>query len=149
MSVEFVLEGGCHCGNIRYSFQATVPVAELPLRACACSFCTRHGARYTSDPGGKLMIDIAEESVLSRYRFATQTAEFLVCIRCGVMPAVLARIDGRTYAVVNVCTADDAAIAARPVKTLGFDGEAPEARLARRKKNWIGCVEEHRSTPGS
>lgn len=95
MNAEFVREGGCHCGNIRYSFQTTVPVAELPLRACACSFCTRHGARYTSDPGGKLMIDIAEDGVLSRYRFATQTAEFLVCTRCGVMSAVLARIDGR------------------------------------------------------
>lgn len=81
MTEQFLLEGGCHCGNINYRFGATVPVAELPVCACACGFCTKHGARYTSDPDGKLVIDIADEGAVSRYRFATQTAEFLVCVR--------------------------------------------------------------------
>jgi DNA-3-methyladenine glycosylase I len=41
-----VLSGRCHCGNIELAFESSVPAEQLPLRACVCSFCRAHGARF-------------------------------------------------------------------------------------------------------
>lgn len=44
------ITGGCHCGNIHYELTADVEFEELPVRICSCTFCQKHGNRYTSDP---------------------------------------------------------------------------------------------------
>ena len=140
MSASPVIQGSCHCGAIRYDFHPSVPVADLPVRACGCSFCSRHGARYTADSGGRLVVTITAPGRLNRYRFGTETAEFLVCAACGVVPVVLGEIDGTTYAGINVNTAVDADFSAHPVRTMDYGGEAMEQRRARRKKSWIADV---------
>ena len=50
--------GTCHCGAIRGTLAATKPAAELQVRACQCSFCTRHGAMTVSDPAGRATFEI-------------------------------------------------------------------------------------------
>jgi hypothetical protein len=74
------------------------------------------------------------------YEFGTKTAQFHVCMDCGVVPVVTSLIDGRIYAVVNVNAFDD--VEARLLKRspASFDGESEGDRLARRQRNWIGNV---------
>jgi hypothetical protein len=133
------IQGQCHCGNIRYAllWPAASPVIA---RACGCSFCRKHGGSWTSHPDAKLAVDIEAADLVSKYRFGTGTAEFFVCAGCGVVPLVTSTIDGRIYAVVNVNafgTLDPAALERRPAH---FDGEAVDARLDRRTRNWIADV---------
>jgi len=132
------LAGGCHCGNIRYRLETRKNPAELPLRSCRCSFCRRIGARYTADPAGALRIEIADPAAVSRYRFASGVVDFLVCRRCGGMPAALTGIDGRTFGIVNANTLDTPVEGDAPV--VDFSAETPEEGLERRRRNWIGRV---------
>lgn len=78
-----------------------------------------------------------DSTKVSKYEFGTKTAHFHVCSTCGVVPVVTSLIDGRLYAVVNVNTfegVDPALIKRAPASV---EGETEEARLARRKRNWI------------
>lgn len=132
------LSGGCHCGNIRYRLSTQRERGQLPLRSCRCSFCRRIGARYTADPAGALRIEIADPAAVSRYRFASGVVDFLVCRRCGGMPAALTGIDGRTFGIVNANTLDTPVEGDAPV--VDFSAETPEEGLERRRRNWIGRV---------
>lgn len=133
MTDERALHGRCHCGNLTLEFQPARPVAELTPRACACTFCVPRRARWTSDPDGRVAITIAREAELSRYRFGTGTAEFLICRRCGYLVAAIT--DDQTRAVINLDVLDRAA-EFRDAPLVDIDGEALDARLARRARNW-------------
>jgi hypothetical protein len=135
-----LIRGKCHCGNITFSLAWEPDPAEIPARACDCSFCAKHGGVWTSNPKGKLEVLVKNPSLVSKYAFGTQTAEFHVCARCGIVPVVTSRIDGRLYAVVNVNAfegTDQSLLRRAPAS---FDGEGEGARLERRKRNWIGDV---------
>jgi hypothetical protein len=135
-----VTRGACHCGNIAFALAWQRAPAEIPVRACTCTFCTRHGGRWTSCPDGALEVTVHDPGLMSNYAFGTRTAEFHVCARCGAVPVVTSRIDGALYAVVNVnCFVDVDPALLRTVPA-SFDGENPADRLARRRRNWIGSV---------
>jgi hypothetical protein len=136
-----VVRGGCHCGNISFALTWEPEPSEIPARACDCSFCTRHGAVWTSNPSGALRVRVEDSSLLSKYSFGTGTAQFHVCARCGVPPLVTSTIDGHVYAVVNVNTFDNVAPPLLRAVPVSFDGESIESRLARRKRNWIADVQ--------
>ena len=57
------LRGGCHCGNLKVAFETSLDPSILQLRACQCSFCRRHGAVTTSDPGGHAGVRKVVESI--------------------------------------------------------------------------------------
>ena len=135
------ISGSCHCGNITFSLDWTPEPAEIPARACSCSFCLKHGGLWTSCPTGSLRITIRQPALVSRYSFGTRTAEFHVCSSCGVVPVVTSRIDGRLYAVVSVNAFQDVDPALLKRAAAKYDGESESARLARRKLNWIADVE--------
>ncbi|TLY88830.1 MAG: hypothetical protein E6K37_03270 [Gammaproteobacteria bacterium] len=135
------ISGSCHCGNITFSLDWRPEPAEIPARACSCSFCLKHGGLWTSCPMGSLRITIRQPALVSRYSFGTRTAEFHVCSRCGVVPVVTSRIDGRLYAVVSVNAFQDVDPALLKRAAARYDGESESARLARRKLNWIADVE--------
>jgi len=48
-----VLKGGCHCGKVRVELTTSIRPGDFRPRACDCSFCTKHGAAYVSDPAGR------------------------------------------------------------------------------------------------
>jgi hypothetical protein len=136
-----LIHGKCHCGNIAFSLTWEPDPREIPARACGCSFCTKHGGVWTSDPGGTLKVRIEEPSRVSRYAFGTRTADFHVCTRCGIVPVVTSSIDGQLYAVVSVNAfegVDPSLVRRAPAS---FEGEGEDSRLARRKRNWIPDVE--------
>jgi hypothetical protein len=68
--------------------------AEIPARACGCSFCVKHGGVWTSNPEGGLRIRVKDPFAVSKYAFGTHTADFHVCSRCGIAPVVTSAIDG-------------------------------------------------------
>ena len=133
--------GRCHCGNLSFELAWTPEPGEIPVRACTCSFCTKHGGVWTSCPTGSLKVHVSEPELSSTYRFGTATADFHVCSRCGAVPVVTSEIEGRVYAVVNVNTFEDVDPALLRRAAASFDGEGEGARLARRQRNWIPSVE--------
>jgi hypothetical protein len=135
-----LIHGSCHCGNIRFDLAWDPAPAEIPARACGCSFCTKHGGVWTSNPRGALRIVVQDPEAVSRYAFGTRTADFLICKRCGIAPVVTSEIEGRLYAVVSVNAFDNVDPALLKRASASFDGEDEAARLARRKRNWIGDV---------
>lgn len=147
MSQELLIEGGCHCRAVRYALHW--PVSEgsetspvIPARRCGCSYCTRIDGVWTSHPRARLVVRHDSNDELIKYRFATGTADFLVCSRCGITALVTCDMDEQRYAVVNVNTFD--AHEGRFTLELSdsnFDGEVVGDRLKRRKARWIGTVE--------
>jgi hypothetical protein len=136
-----LIHGSCHCGNISFSLAWEPDPAEIPARACTCSFCTKHGGVWTSNPRGRLKVAVKNPALVSKYAFGTRTAEFHICARCGIVPVVTSRIDGRLYAVVSVNAFEDVDPSLLRRSPASFDGEGEDARLARRKRNWIADVE--------
>ncbi len=134
------IEGKCHCGAITFVLQWPGEGTTIPVRACSCTFCTKHGGVYTSHRDAELAAVVHDEALVSRYRFGTETAEFYLCSRCGVVPFVTSTIEDNLYAVVNVNSFEgiDPSCFSRAVTD--FDGETTESRLDRRKRNWIPSV---------
>lgn len=140
MTRRVELTGGCHCGVITYALAWPEKELPVPSRSCTCSFCTKHSNQYASHPKARLKARFADEGLVSRYRFATGSADFVFCRRCGVMPFLAADINGKTFALVNVNTLDDQSAIATEVPAMTFEGEHLEDRTGRRKKNWIPRV---------
>lgn len=134
------ISGSCHCGNISFSLEWPDEADEIPARACGCTFCQKHGGVWTSHPGATLRARISDAGAVDRYAFGTETANFLVCTHCGVVPLVTSQIDEATYAVVNVNAFDNVDRARIRVQPASFEGEEVSSRLERRRRNWIAQV---------
>jgi hypothetical protein len=143
------LTGKCHCGNIAFKLEWKGEQSNIPARACTCSFCVKHGGVWTSDPGSALEVVVSDPTLVSKYTFGTKTAEFHVCLRCGVAPLITSRIEGHTYAVVNVNAFENLEPSLLRRATASFEGEEVESRLARRARNWIADVRFFHSCSGS
>jgi hypothetical protein len=118
-------------------FTSSQRFESLSVRACCCSFCTKHGARTTTDPSGQLEIEICDPARLLRYRFGLNTADYLLCSECGIYVAAVLTDGGRSWATLNVNLidqiADDRFAAPTPVE---YGAEDRDARIARRKARW-------------
>jgi hypothetical protein len=131
------LRGGCHCGNIAVSFETALDPGALPLRASQCSFCRRHGGVTTSDPAGRLVVEVRDPELLQRYRFALGITDFLLCRTCGVYVAAVMEADGRVVGVLNVNVLDERGSFDRPPAPREYGSETVADRAARRAKVWM------------
>ena len=109
-------------------------------RACDCSFCRKHGAAYVSDPAGQLSVTLQSSDALRRYRQGSNTAEFLLCGRCGVLVAVVFEHHARIYGAVNARSLEGptgfgSAVPASPQSL------AADEKVARWSQLWIPDVE--------
>ncbi len=136
-----LIHGKCHCGNLSFALRWEPDPKSIPARKCGCDFCVKHGGVWTSNPHGSLRLAVAEPALLNKYQFGSRTAEFHVCTRCGVVPVVTSRIDGRLYAVVSVNAFEGIDRSLLTLSDADFDGEERGDRLARRARNWIPDVE--------
>jgi hypothetical protein len=130
------IDASCHCGNIRVALDWPGDTPTIPARACGCGECTRLGAAWTSNPDARFRLTIADPARVTQYRFATRTADFQLCLTCGIIPIVTCTIEGARYAVFNVNTFDNVDRASLAIGSADFEGEAVENRLARRQRNW-------------
>jgi len=135
VSGAFTYGGTCHCGAIRGTLYAIRPAAELQVRACQCSFCTRHGAMTVSDPAGGATFEI-ERQALVRYQFGTRTGTSLICGRCGMYAGVMLEEGGRVWSALNVRGLAIPEFKGRVAEPVVYEGETAEARIARRKVKW-------------
>jgi hypothetical protein len=135
MAEALQYEGSCHCGAIRATLHASKPAAELEVRACQCSFCTRHGAKTVSDPAGRCRFEI-DGAALSWYLFETRTGMSLICNRCGMYAGVIIEDGDNVWSVLNVRGLAIAEFKDRAGKPRVYEGETPEQRIARRKAMW-------------
>jgi hypothetical protein len=135
-----VLNGKCHCGNIAFELEWGGDPAEIPARACGCSFCVKHGGVWTSNPDSRLVVAIRDPSLVSKYAFGSRTATFHVCSCCGSVPFVTSEIANHLYAVVNVNVLENVDQTKLRRASASFEGEDVESRLGRRMRNWIADV---------
>lgn len=133
-------EGRCHCGNLAVTFETAQPAAALPLRACACTFCRRHGAIAVTDPAGSLEVRIGDAREVSRYQFGLRTSDFLVCRTCGVYVAAVCTIQGATYATLNCNVLEARSEFTQAPVGVSYDAETAERRIARRRHAWTPAV---------
>ena len=132
--------GACHCRSILYELAWPDAAGAIPARRCGCSYCTRFGGTWTSHPEAKLSITAGNEQAPGRYRFGTETADFLFCSQCGVTVAALCETDRGLMAVLNIKTLDANESLVFDCIDTDFESESVEQRLARRAAGWIGNV---------
>ena len=130
-----ILRGACHCGQVEVAFETAMSAADVPLRACGCSFCRRHGTKAVADPNGLLMIS-APPNGLNRYRFGLRTADYLICRTCGAYVAAVITGNGEERATLNVTATAIPELADRRAKSVDYDLETVEGRTARRLTTW-------------
>src|SRR5512140_729523 len=107
-------EGRCHCGNLSVTFESAQDPAQMPLRACQCSFCRLQGATAVTDAAGRLELRVGSPALVSRYQFGLRASEFYICARCGVYVAAIATVDGVRYGSLNANVLEDRAAFTQP-----------------------------------
>ncbi len=115
------IEGGCHCGKVR--FEADVPEA-VALLDCNCSICSATGFRHLIVPHGAFTL-LTDPAALTSYRFGTGTANHLFCGTCGIKSFYQPRSHPDAWSV-NWNALDDVSGLAMTVTS--FDG-----------RNWEGA----------
>ena len=117
------IEGGCHCGAVR--FEAEVPQA-VEVLDCNCSICAMTGFRHLIVPHENFTL-LSGEDVLVSYRFGTGAAEHLFCGTCGVKSFYQPRSHREAWSV-NLNALDDHA--SLDVMIRAFDGRDWERAAA-------------------
>lgn len=133
-------KGGCHCGNLRLTLRLTQAPESVRLRACGCSFCRANQTRTASDPAGACEIWADDWSGVSKYRFGTGTADFLLCRRCGIYIGAVCDTPDGTRAVININSLEDRAAFTGVPNPTSHDSETVDNRIARRAANWTPTV---------
>jgi hypothetical protein len=109
------IQGGCHCGAVR--FEADVPQA-VEILDCNCSICSMTGFLHLIVPHEDFRL-LSGTDTLSSYRFGTGAAEHLFCSVCGIKSFYQPRSHPEAWSV-NLNALDD--ISALDVSRRSFDG---------------------------
>jgi hypothetical protein len=110
-----MIEGSCHCGAVRRSFDGTPDGAT----ACNCTVCRRYGVLWAYDYEDERI----RVSGLTKAYVRGRAISFHFCHDCGCVAywrALKPRDDGRRRIAVNVRLAEPDAVAALPIDY--FDG---------------------------
>jgi len=119
---ESRLQGGCHCGRVRFTVYAA---ADIQAQQCNCSICRMSG--YLHMIVAKRDFELLRgEHDLQTYRFNTGVAQHLFCSHCGIKSFYIPRShpDGIS---VNVNCLDRPDIGSLTVTP--FDGEHWEQNI--------------------
>jgi hypothetical protein len=110
-----MLEGSCHCGTVRWSFEGTPESAT----ACNCTVCRRYGALWAYDYEDERI----RVSGPTRAYARGKNLAFHFCSECGCVAywrALASGEDGRRRIAVNLRLAEPEGVAAIVVDH--FDG---------------------------
>ncbi len=121
------MEGGCHCGTVRFRVRA---VRDIEVLDCNCSMCSKSGYLHLIVEAGDFEL-LAGASCLEEYRFGTATARHLFCRRCGIKSFYVPRSHPGGFSVNARCL-DEGQV--RSLRVRPYDGrnwEAARERLAR------------------
>ena len=101
---ETILEGGCHCGDVR--FRVTVRWSQDRVIDCNCSVCTKKGLLHLIVPEERFELLKGGDSLTS-YRFNSRVAEHLFCKVCGVQAFYRPRSHPGSWDVNPRCLDED------------------------------------------
>ncbi|HKB59159.1 MAG TPA: GFA family protein [Gallionellaceae bacterium] len=73
-------QGSCHCGAIRFSFQAEPITGGV---RCNCSFCSRRGTMVHLVPGEHFKAETRDDA-LAVYQSGPKRVQHYFCKHCGV-----------------------------------------------------------------
>lgn len=121
---DVVHRGSCHCGKVRFEFEAP---AACEVVDCNCSICQRCGYLHLFIPKSKFKL-LSGQSELVAYRFNTKVAEHLFCGNCGIKSFYQPRSHPDNYSI-NVRCIDDGTLAITAVRR--FDGQHWEDSINR------------------
>jgi len=79
---------------------------------------------------------VLDGGAVIRYRFATKSAEFLICARCGIYVGAQMKEGDRFYAIANLRTSEGNDEFARRAAPMDYSGENSSARRTRRASRW-------------
>jgi len=120
------MEGGCHCGRVRFRVTADLAVID-----CNCSICIKKGILHLIVPPERFEL-ISGKDDLTTYEFNTKTAKHTFCKHCGIHPFYVPRSDPGKIDVNARCLddIDVAELAPTPFdgKNLGGGGRAARVR---------------------
>ena len=119
-----VMEGGCHCGRVRFRVTADLD----RVTECNCSMCSKKGFLHLIVAPEQFEL-LSGKGDLATYRFNTQVARHTFCKVCGVHPFYVPRSDPDKIDV-NVRCLDDIDLAAISPKR--FEGKNWEASMQQR-----------------
>jgi len=74
-----VVEGGCHCGAVRYR----VTVRSREAVECNCSICAKKGFLHLIVPENDFEL-LRGAGSITTYTFGTHTAKHHFCRQCGI-----------------------------------------------------------------
>jgi len=94
------IEGGCHCGLVRY--EATLPDGPIEVLDCDCSICTMTGYRHVivSEDSFRLLEGKGD---LTTYRFGSGVARHQFCSQCGIKSFYRPRSHPKGYSLNLRC----------------------------------------------
>jgi len=118
------MEGGCHCGRVRFRVTAHLD----RVTECNCSICTKKGFLHLIVPPEQFEL-LRGRDDLTTYTFNTRTAKHTFCKFCGVHSFYVPRSDPDKIDV-NVRCLEGVDLAAIPIKE--FDGRNWEAAMQQR-----------------
>ncbi|BFM05500.1 GFA family protein [Halioxenophilus aromaticivorans] len=97
-----VYSGGCHCGAVRYTVEAS---GQLRADECNCSICYKLGYLHLIVPQSKFCL-VKGERALTEYTFNTHVAKHRFCKHCGIKAFYVPRSHPDKISV-NVRTFDE------------------------------------------
>ncbi|MDJ0748261.1 MAG: hypothetical protein QNJ11_02195 [Woeseiaceae bacterium] len=133
---ETTYAGRCHCGAIGYRYTVATPPAHWAIRACQCRFCRSHDALSTSDPTGTIAFEASSPDQLQRYRFGLNTADFLLCRRCGVYIGASIDTPKGRFGIINTRALVDPQPSMSKSDPISYDDEDTDGRVSRREERW-------------
>ncbi len=80
MTETVLVEGGCHCGAVRFRAKAD---ARPKMLRCNCSICSASGYLHLFIPHERFEL-LSGKDALTSYRFGSGEAEHLFCQICGI-----------------------------------------------------------------
>lgn len=116
-------KGGCHCGAVRFEFDAP---GAVDVTDCSCSICDMTGYEHVFVPEGDLRF-LSGEDALTEYRFNTGQAVHIFCRTCGIKPLYRPRSHPQSWSV-NLRCVDAGTLTVS--KRIAFDGRDWEGNIA-------------------
>ncbi len=117
-----IVQGGCHCGAVRFSAQ--LPEPPVAALECNCSVCSMTGFIHIIVAHAQFDL-LAGSELLTSYRFGSGAAEHLFCSVCGVKSFYQPRSHPDAWSVNAHCLDTPVALVVEE-----FDGRNWEAARA-------------------
>ena len=117
------LQGGCHCGRVRFEVDAAPGFAVLD---CNCSICRMTGFLHLIVPAASFRL-LSGAGDLVEYTFNTGAAKHRFCRHCGIKSFYVPRSHPHGFSVNARCL-DDIDLSA--LQVIAFDDRDRDAATA-------------------